>query len=259
MKRVVVISDLHCGHRAGLTPPGWQYHHEHDDKDIHKFAHVQKQLWDWYEKTIKDLQPIDALIVNGDAIDGAGYKSGGTEQITTDINKQVKIAIQCIELAKAEKVRLIYGSPYHTGYERDDEDQIADAVNGKIGSEDNYECNGIVFNFKHVVSRSVIPHGRWTALARSKLWNELWSIREGYPLANVIVRSHVHYYIGAEDAYAKMFITPALQLYTKYGARRCEGIVNIGLMHFDIEENGELRWWTHLMSLNGLVKPPEIL
>ncbi|MFV0422206.1 hypothetical protein [Oleidesulfovibrio sp.] len=24
MKRIVILSDLHCGHLAGLTPPGWQ-------------------------------------------------------------------------------------------------------------------------------------------------------------------------------------------------------------------------------------------
>jgi len=259
MKRLIVISDLHCGHRAGLTPPGWQYSHDHSDKDVHKFAHVQQQLWSWYEKTINSLKPIHALICNGDMIDGPGYKAGGTEQITTDINKQVKMASESIGLAEAKKVRLTYGTPYHTGYSRDDEDQIADAVHGKIGAEDNYECNGIVFNCKHAISRSAVPHGRFTALARAKLWNELWSLREGYPLANVIIRSHVHYFVAAQDAYAKMFITPALQLYTKYGTRQCEGIVNVGLLQFDIEKNGDVMWRPHFMKLNGLVKKPELL
>ena len=34
-------------------------------------------MWGWYCNTLADLQPIDRLIVNGDAIDGKGERQGG--------------------------------------------------------------------------------------------------------------------------------------------------------------------------------------
>jgi hypothetical protein len=226
---------------------------------MHKFAHVQKQLWNWYEKTITALKPIDALLVNGDAIDGKGEKSGGTEQITTDRTKQVEIAETCIRLAEAQKVRLTFGSPYHVGVDEDWEKMVADAVDGLIGSEDNYDCNGVIFNLRHFESRSIIPHGRFTPLMRTKMWNELLHLHEGYPLANIIIRSHTHYYLHGEDAYGKVFITPSLEMFTKFGTRKCQGDINVGLLHFDVEEDGEVSWNVHLMKLNGLVRQPEKL
>ncbi len=259
MKRVVVISDLHCGNRGGLTPPAWQYSHDAEDKDMHKFAHVQRQLWEWYSKKAAELQPIHALLINGDAIDGKGEKSGGTEQITLDRHKQTEIAEICIKEMKAEVIRMTYGSPYHTGIDEDWEDMVAKAVNALIGGDDNYDINGVIFNMKHFESRSVVPYGRFTPLMRDRMWNELLHLRQGYPKADVLLRSHAHYYLHAEDAYGKAFVTPSLELYTKFGTRRCSGDINVGLINFDIEENGVFSWTTHLMYLNGLVRPPEKL
>ena len=72
-KRVVVISEEHCGHLAGLTPPQWQVAYKpKSDTKRNKWAKLQRDLWGFYEKTIEELQPIDILINNGDAIDGRG-------------------------------------------------------------------------------------------------------------------------------------------------------------------------------------------
>src|SRR5271157_652517 len=100
--RMLVISDLHCGHLAGLTPP---------DQWIHgtSFYEQQKKTWNFYINTIKELQPIDILICNGDAIDGKGTKSGGTELITSDRNLQSQMAIECLKQVKAPSNILTYG------------------------------------------------------------------------------------------------------------------------------------------------------
>ncbi len=77
-KRLVIISDLHCGHRAGLTPPDWQSDFRKNSKtQRNKFAELQRELWQFYADTINDLRPVDVLVVNGDAIDGKGSLSGG--------------------------------------------------------------------------------------------------------------------------------------------------------------------------------------
>jgi len=244
-KRVLVVSDFHCGHRSGLTPPAWQSRPAGSNPAQHnKYANTQKDLWGWYAKTIKSIQPIDILIVNGDAIDGRGERSGSTELIATNRQEQVAMAVECIKTVKAESIVMTYGTPYHTGYKEDWEACIADRVKAeKIGAHEWIEVNGIVIDIKHKIGRSELPHTRHTAIARDHLWNELWAAHDEQPRANILIRSHVHYFTYAGSNRWLAITTPALQSYgTKYGARECTGKVDVGLIYFDIEENGEYTW-----------------
>ena len=45
---------------------------------------------------LKEVGPVDILVVNGDAIDGHGKKSNGSELLTTDLLQQVDIAVECL-------------------------------------------------------------------------------------------------------------------------------------------------------------------
>jgi len=233
-KRMVVISDLHCGHLVGLTPPSWHF------KQDGKLYKVQKELWNWYISEIKKLKPIDILVVNGDAIDGKGERSGGTEQVTTDRIEQVNMATQCIEYCNAKVVRMTYGTPYHAGIGEDWEQMVAENVGGKIEAHAWFDVNGTVFDFKHKVGGSTIPHGRFTAAAREKLWNTIWNSRDKQqPKADFVIRSHVHYYTKCETIDWAAITTPALQMYgSKYGARQCTGTVDVGFLVFDIDSKG---------------------
>jgi len=86
------------------------------------------------------------------------------------------------------------------------------------------------------VGRSIIPHGRFTALGRERLWNVLWAEHDEYPKADIIVRSHVHYYGGCFGSNWEAITTPALQgPKTKFGARIATGTVDFGLVWYDIE------------------------
>ena len=250
MKRVVVISDMHCGHRAGLTPPKWQYGDGTGDDERSGFAHNQRILWDWFTEKIDALRPIDCLFVNGDAIDGKGLRSGGTEQLEADRSKQAEMAAEVIDYIGADKIVMTYGTPYHTGQEEDWERVVSDRVNAeKIGGHEWPEVNGVIFDLKHKIGSSTIPHGRFTALARDALWNELWAIRKGQPKARVLIRSHVHYYVAIDTPQMVGMITPALQGWgSKYGVRSCSGLVDIGFIHFDVEEDGNFTWTKHILN-----------
>lgn len=251
-KTVVVVSDLHCGHVVGLTPPSYQS----ASGSLAKFGEMQRAVWSYYAETLKSLQPIHCLIVNGDCIDGKGERSGGTELIEQDRTEQVQMAIECIELAKAKNIVMTFGTPYHTGVMEDFERSIADALGAHIGSHEWVDVNGVVFDCKHKIGSSVIPHGRHTAIARDRLWNQLWSIDDKQPLADVIIRSHVHYctYNGDPDYLA--ITTPALQGYgSKFGARQCSGRVDIGLISFSIDSKGGYTWRQHIMR-SELQKAP---
>jgi hypothetical protein len=243
------MGDLHCGHVAGLTPPTWAYRRESDDALMKHFGEMQHALWSWYKNVCKSLQPVDVLIVNGDAIDGKGEASGGTEQITTDRREQCTMAAECIAEVGAKAVYMIYGTAYHTGKEEDWEAVLASDVGAeKIGSHEWLDVNGLVFDCKHFVSGSIIPHGRHTAIARDKLWNELWAARGGQPMADVFLRSHVHYFNYAGEPGKLMVILPSMQVWSKYGSRRHSGIINTGLVSFDVESKTDYTWQPHLMD-----------
>lgn len=258
MKRLVVIGDLHCGHRAGLTPPGWQYQENEQEPERANFGRIQRAIWDFYAKTIEALKPIDILVVNGDAIDGKGERSGGTEQLEADRIKQVEIAAECIGHAQAKAVIIIYGTGYHVGKEEDFERILGDRVNAqKVGGHEWLDVNGVIFDFKHFVSSSVIPHGRFTSMARDALWNKLWAADEMQPNADVVIRSHVHYHRFAGEPGTLMMTTPALQGFgSKFGVRMCSGRVDIGLVSFDVQSREDWTWRGHLLKASFLAVKP---
>jgi hypothetical protein len=252
-KRLVIISDLHCGHRSGLTPAEWQWKNSKDTRG--KFAAVQRTLWKFYTETIDSLKPIQALVVNGDAIDGKGPKAGSSEHITADRKEQADMAAECIKYARAPNIYLTYGTPYHTGASEDWEDIVAEKVGASIKDHLWLDINGLVFDIKHKVGGSSIPHGRHTALARSKLWEQLWADAEERKPADVLIRSHVHYHTFGGDPQSLYMTTPALQAYSKYGTRQCEGLIHMGLIWFDVNE-GSYTWQSKLLEAKSFKSEP---
>jgi len=243
LKRVVIISDLHCGHNVGLTPSPWQYREVKDDiTKRNKFAAVQEEMWKWYLKEIRlcnKYKKPDLLIVNGDCIDGSGKINAGTELITTDRHQQCEMAIDCINRWDAKEIIMIYGTPFHAGKEEDWESIIAKKVGAKIGSHEWISVNNTTFDVKHKVGSSGVPHGRFTAIAKAALWSKLWSEVGLTPKADIIIRSHAHFYSEMRDRDTIGIITPALQgMGSKFGARQCEGLVDIGLVIIDLNNNG---------------------
>jgi hypothetical protein len=256
MKRIVIISDLHCGSRSGLTPPAWQWPTNSKNRDRRKYAEMQARVWAYYEETLAALQPIDCLVVNGDAIDGKGERSGGTELLEADRNEQALMAAECIRVARAKQVVIVRGTPYHVGKEDDFESAVAALCGAnKIGDHEWIEAEGIIFDLKHKVGSSSIPHGRNTAPQRAALWNALWAERGLQPRARVIVRSHVHYHVYSGDVRKLVLTTPALQGWTKFGAKECEGTTDVGLVHFDCE-GGNFSWVAHLLDLQWAAAKP---
>lgn len=240
MKKIAVVSDFHCGHAVGLTPPNWQHAGGHQ-----KAADVRKQCWDFYESNAIKRGPFDVVIANADLIDGKGERSDGVELIEPDRLEQVKMAEMALRVLLHDKTDLImtYGTPYHTGTGEDFESVIANNLNAKsIGNIAHVEIEGVIFEAKHHVGGSQVPHTRHTAVARERLWNVLWNEAGISPKANVILRSHVHYftYCGGSDWVA--MTTPALQgLGSRFGARRMSGVVDFGFITFTVED-GKFEW-----------------
>lgn len=245
MQRIIFMGDMHCGHVAGLTPPGYA-------PTKGPFAKLQKEMWKAYTGFISELGTPDVLVVNGDAIDGRGERSGGRELWSSDRYAQCHAAIDCINAWNAKKVFMTYGTAYHTGHYTDFENFIADSVKGEIHNELNLDAHGVLINVRHHIGSSSVPHGRATALLRELMWNSLTSQSFKSVEANVLIRSHVHYhqYAGTHD---KLAITlPALQAAQSiYGARVCSGVVHWGLVSMEINEEGNIKWSAHIKQLKS--------
>ena len=256
-KKMVILSDLHCGHLAGLTPPRWQVQAPEGEGRTkrEKFAVSQKEAWNWYLKTITRNGPYDVVVVNGDAIDGRGERSGGLELITSDREEQVAMATVAVQKAmngRKTKVVLTYGTPYHVGDQEDWENMLADNLYAeKIGAHEWIDMGGVIFDFKHNIGGSSVPHGRATAVSRETLWAKLWADCGKIPDVDVLVRSHVHYRMYVEDSMGVRLITPALQTQgSKYGARRCSGTVDFGITFAEVSD-GEYSIWFELADLES--------
>jgi len=260
--RIFAGSDIHAGHVAGLTPP--EYHYPQNGA-FAPVAGMQRELWKWFSKRVDSLRPFDAAFWVGDMIDGDGRRSGGTELITTDRNEQVNMAASVVHSVGAHQNRFVYGTAYHTGQAEDFEEQVAGRFSSPISDQAWIEKNGIVFHLKHHVGATSIPHGKGTALMRDMLWGLLWAEMEAQPKANIFLRGHTHRYIGIDDvgprgAPRMGFCLPALQAArTKFGARRCSGIVHFGFMHFDVYKNGRIRWERHILNVRAAVPAVETL
>jgi len=256
MKRILIVSDLHCGHRGGLTPPSWQYNKDDDENVRGKFGFLQSTVWDWFCRTSATIGPVDLLVVNGDAIDGKGEKSGGTELLTADRREQCEIAAECINIIERKKLLLIRGTPYHTGKDEDWEDVLAGMVNATdVGSHEWFDAEDVIFDCKHKVGRSEVPYGRGTATNREAIWNILWSERDVQPDANVIVRSHVHYFAYGGNADKLWMTTPTLQAWSKYGTATCSGTIDMGVILFECTK-GEYTWKPFLLNLQFMQAHP---
>lgn len=256
LKRILVISDLHSGHRGGLTPPSWQYS-KYDDENVRgKFGYLQATVWDWFVKTVKAIGPVDLLVVNGDAIDGKGQGSGGTELLTGDWLEQVDIAAECISIIDRKKTLIVKGTPYHVGKETDFEELLADKTAAAgCGWHEWFEAEGVIFDCKHKVGRSEVPYSRQTAPSRDAMWNLLWSERDMQPDANVIIRSHVHYFGYGGDANKLWLTTPALQAWSKYGTATCAGTIDMGMVLFECK-GGAYTWKPILLDLRFMKSNP---
>ncbi|GEB79774.1 hypothetical protein DDE01_11890 [Desulfovibrio desulfuricans] len=260
--RLFAGSDVHAGHMAGLTPPDWHYPLDGARGDL---GSMQRELWGWFAETVDSLRPFDGAAWVGDLIDGDGHRSAGTELITTDRNEQCDMARGVVRFVGAPANRFVYGTSYHTGHAEDFERIIADEFDAKITDQAWIRKHGVAIHLKHHVGGTSIPHGKGTALMKDMLWNLLWAEMEAQPKANIYLRGHTHRYIGIDDVGPKGsprmgFCLPALQAaQTKFGGRRCSGIVHFGFMHFDIYPDGGVQWARHILNVQAAVPAVEEL
>lgn len=246
-KRVLFLSDLHCGHKGAIASPKWAVNN------------LQKRLWKFYTEAIDEIKPIDYLVLNGDMLDGSGKINGGVELITTDRSQQIEIAKEVIEYTNVvgKNIFMTFGTAYHTGKEEDWEKVLADKLGAHIDSTLFIDFNaGLTFDIKHHIGSSKVPYSRSNAISREAVWQRLRSSRGFESTADIFIRGHLHYFAIAMDSLLGLRMTlPCLQMESNFGKRICDGHTDVGFVYFDIFNNGNYGYKPALLEPKKRKRP----
>lgn len=252
---LLAMGDTHCGHYSGLTPPRYWIDADRNPR----WRALQKECWGWYERRARSFPEISTLAFNADAIDGKGARSGGVELVTSDRDEQTDMASEAIAILRPRRIIMTRGTPYHVGDTDDWEDVLADKLRARVPKlksldiEDHafFTHGGVTFDMRHHVGTSGSPVGRSTAMSREMAWAAILSELDGYPSAQILLRSHAHYFLAVDNGRQLGLILPALQAPSgKYGDRMCSGNTTYGMIEFHCNR-GDYIWQRHILRLES--------
>ena len=219
---MVVVSDLHCGSTVGLCPPEYPML----DDGAWQLNKVQRWIWDqWCEFRgwVEDYaggRPY-VLLVNGDAIEGVHH---GTKQIVhADPGVHAAISVDCLRplAARASRIYVVRGTGAHVGHSS--EHGIGRAL-GAVEVDGVYSQQHHLFRVSSslVSAKHHIPATSRRALRGSAMSIHLEEERAecaaaGWPMPDLVIRSHRHVYGHYESENAGIIVTPAWQTLTDHG------------------------------------------
>jgi len=254
---VVVVSDLHCGHRLGLLAPDTELLEESSTPEdpetwIPSLGPTQRYLWDLYSEHLQAVTGRGAevtVIVNGDLTHGVRYGEG---LFTGSIYDQCVVAEKCLEPwleLGASALRIVRGTASHT-VEGSTESLIA----GKLKASYPEANVGIAGHGLFAIGQvffDVAHHGpsrgirEWTSgnqaryYLRSLMFGE---IGRGRRPPDWVIRSHYHTYLPPERVNAggytsEIVLTPSYCGMNGHGrqATRSQHVQTHGLIVFEVE------------------------
>ena len=238
--RVVVVSDLHVGSEAGLTP----------------FARnkTQAQLFNRWCDCIEHFgKRPDLLICNGDSTDGLQDKGSGVGDEDW-IPRQIDHAAQLLSMWRPKQACVVAGTHYHTSTARgrvDFEELLSMRLraNGIPNTSFHRKLNLLIRGWfrlecRHKIGNSAVPHGIYTAGARARMWNALNAARGDKFPPHLCVYSHVHRWSYCEDAISgASMTTPGWQAVgSDYGDRSCSGHIDVGSVEISVGKTEKEGW-----------------
>lgn len=224
IRKIGVVSDLHCGSIFGMLPPNFL-----TSDGVPKLQNAgQEYLWQCWNATIDYFKKskVDAIVINGDVIDGRQQANRGTELSLPILFDQRDAAIECLRpLATLAPLYSVQGTEYHGDRAGDAAEEVGKALNavrysgvgtGKWSKEVlDLDVDGVVLNFAHGIS---VAGGfyRATAVDREGVWSALAGKEGKVPKADCVIRSHCHFFVHVEHYSKHVAITPCFQLQTRY-------------------------------------------
>jgi len=247
-ERILFLSDGHCGHIGGLTPPEYRINAELCKDLGGDWLGVEEKCWEFFVEQVKGKE-FDGCICAGDWIEGKALKSGGRDLLVADRDVQVKIALRCLEEVNAKRWAFVYGTGYHVGQDERWERKIAKAKGAPIEDILSINIMGKLLRVKDHGSRTSTPVGGDIAIRKHMVHELVWQRDHGIQPADIYAFGHVHYYREIRDSKWVAFTLPALQAWTEFGANRCSGVFHFGTLEMEVFEDGRVETEKHLMEL----------
>jgi hypothetical protein len=257
IRNILVVGDLHVGSIYGMLPPDFV-----SSDGAEKPQNVgQKYLWDCWQnmKTNAARFSIDSVVVNGDLIEGKQPKQRASELTLVAPNDQESAAVflmrdlrNWIEKNTGRQVPFFFvqGTEYHEGRGAEELESIAARVQGaNINSNFSgryckevldLDMGGTVLNFAHHVGGGS-GFTRSGSLDAEALWCQITSSKGQAVSADLIVRSHLHFFMHVEHTNRHAFLCPCWQLQTRFARHRSayKLMPDIGALIFHISSEAK--------------------
>jgi len=229
------IADMHTGHVTGLIPP--EYDPEPDESRTHEYElwRFRRGSWQFFTVAVAKLRPINIAMLMGDIVDGPDRSARDYpgQTLIHDRGVQAEAAAAIINWVGAEKVVAVHGTPRHTGTEESWEEQAFRQIHNivHVGTREVWDVAGLRVQAKHNLSRSNTPYGQSGMLSKSAVMQELAALHEREVKAPLMLRAHVHLFVGVTTAYWQIYALPALQGATRYADGNGDGpMADMGLV-----------------------------
>jgi len=207
-KKILIIGDMHIGSNFSLMPAEVQtLKTERENSQLVKASPIQLKILDKWREMIDNEGKVDALVVNGDIVDGYNRKSNGIGNWVTDMSVQLKVAQSLIKEIHYKKLYGTQGSLYHTNENISVDKLVIEGLGGTFGYDLALKCDSVRMHFSHKVGVSGSTwQYRTSPIAREMVLNELNSA--DFDKFHIIARSHAHYYVAVQFGRSLGLICP---------------------------------------------------
>lgn len=219
MKKILCVSDSHCGCHYSIMPARVDEMLLNGDIESHFPNDMQKLLFDEWKKMTKDVGKVDMVFNLGDNTEGPNHKNRGEGNWTTDIDLQATAAAQLLSMIKTKRHCIVKGSGYHVGLNNDSETLTAQKIRNMTRSKvdisrqmivnvrDRGEVTRIHLLHKTSVSRNqYATTGLASQMMRGALKKGEIGKIDGY------IRGHGHNYKGIDYAHTWGFEMPCWKI-----------------------------------------------
>ena len=242
MKKILVISDLHCGADTAICIPDFEVNSEREEiKTTVRANKVQEELFKQWQQMIDEHKRFDYVFNLADNIEGINRKGYGLGTIQSDLSWQTEMAIELLKMIPCRRHVGTQGSSYHVNSQASGDRAVIKTLSQiyherfVFGDQVIFDVEDVKFHLRHVT-----PFTRQKVLSQSSLKRDiLEALDEGKHTGriNCFLRGHTHRYAGLDyKPYFAGYVSPCWKISDQFIQQR--SIQNPDIGYLIIEVNG---------------------